>query len=272
MAGAVGSSRRVGERLAAGGSPARSRPCRPTLLAKLRERARSGDVETVRRPRPSELAEAFGSVTATAVDAASRRQRRRRVAGERRPRADQPLPARPHAPPARPADRDQPPLRAPVRRSSSSTSTGRATRNGDAGGGRETVLAIVGAALRDSIRLVDEAFRLEEDAICVLAPNQDTVEGVQMAERLLRHARRARAARGGCRSRSRPASSPVPSTAPTPTACCTRPTRRCGGPARSGSRWASAAASARSLTDSAKSVHNWCKPANSAVAQNACLP
>jgi diguanylate cyclase (GGDEF)-like protein len=53
------------------------------------------------------------------------------------------------------------------------------------GGGQDTVLAVVGAALRDSIRLVDEAFRLEEDAICVLAPNLGTVEGVQMAERLL---------------------------------------------------------------------------------------
>ncbi len=63
--------------------------------------------------------------------------------------------------------------------------SGPGTRNGDAGGGQETVLAIVGAALRDSIRLVDEAFRLEEDAICVLAPNLHTVEAVQMAERLL---------------------------------------------------------------------------------------
>lgn len=63
--------------------------------------------------------------------------------------------------------------------------SGPGTRDGDAGGGRETVLAVLGAALRDSIRLVDEAFRLEEDAICVLAPNQHTVEGVQMAERLL---------------------------------------------------------------------------------------
>jgi len=63
--------------------------------------------------------------------------------------------------------------------------SGPGTRDGDAAGGRETVLAVLGAALRDSIRLVDEAFRLEEDAICVLAPNQHTVEGVQMAERLL---------------------------------------------------------------------------------------
>ncbi len=59
------------------------------------------------------------------------------------------------------------------------------TRNGDGEAGQETVLAIVGAALRDSIRIVDEAFRLEEDAICVLAPNLGTVEAVQMAERLL---------------------------------------------------------------------------------------
>jgi diguanylate cyclase (GGDEF)-like protein len=62
---------------------------------------------------------------------------------------------------------------------------GPGTRNGDSGDGTETVLAIVGAALRDSIRIVDEVFRLEEDAICVLAPNLRTVEGVQMAERLL---------------------------------------------------------------------------------------
>jgi diguanylate cyclase (GGDEF)-like protein len=63
--------------------------------------------------------------------------------------------------------------------------SGPGTRSGAVPGGRETVLAILGAALRDSIRLVDEAFRLEEDAICVLAPNLGTVEGVQMAERLL---------------------------------------------------------------------------------------
>jgi len=62
---------------------------------------------------------------------------------------------------------------------------GPGTRDGEPEGGQETVLAIVGAALRDSVRLVDETFRLEEDAICVLAPNQTTVEGVRMAERLL---------------------------------------------------------------------------------------
>jgi diguanylate cyclase (GGDEF)-like protein len=61
---------------------------------------------------------------------------------------------------------------------------GPSTRNGE-GEGRETVLAVVGAALHDSVRIVDETFRLEEDALCVLAPNQTTVEGVQMADRLL---------------------------------------------------------------------------------------
>jgi diguanylate cyclase (GGDEF)-like protein len=63
--------------------------------------------------------------------------------------------------------------------------SGPGTRPGDVAGGQETVLSILGAALRDSIRIVDEAFRLEEDAICVLAPNIGTVEGVQMCERLL---------------------------------------------------------------------------------------
>lgn len=63
--------------------------------------------------------------------------------------------------------------------------SGPGTRPGDVAGGQETVLSIVGAALRDSVRIVDEAFRLEEDALCVLAPNIGTVEGVQMCERLL---------------------------------------------------------------------------------------
>ncbi|HET7417127.1 MAG TPA: GGDEF domain-containing protein [Solirubrobacterales bacterium] len=59
------------------------------------------------------------------------------------------------------------------------------TRSSDVADAQETVLSIVGAALRDSIRIVDEAFRLEEQALCVLAPNIGTVEGVQMCERLL---------------------------------------------------------------------------------------
>jgi diguanylate cyclase (GGDEF)-like protein len=61
---------------------------------------------------------------------------------------------------------------------------GPGARNGD--GDRETALAVVGGALCESTRMLDETFRLEEDALCVLAPNQDTVGGVQMAERLLR--------------------------------------------------------------------------------------
>jgi diguanylate cyclase (GGDEF)-like protein len=63
--------------------------------------------------------------------------------------------------------------------------SGPGIRPGDVAGGQETVLSVVGAALRDSVRIVDEAFRLEEDALCVLAPNIGTVEGVQMCERLL---------------------------------------------------------------------------------------
>ncbi len=62
---------------------------------------------------------------------------------------------------------------------------GPATRNGS-GGGTEEALTIVDAALRDAVRLVDETFRLEEDALCVLAPAQDTIGGVQMSERLLK--------------------------------------------------------------------------------------
>lgn len=60
---------------------------------------------------------------------------------------------------------------------------GPGTREGE---DQETVLAVVGAGLRDSVRLVDETFRLEENALCVLAPNQSTVGGMQMTERLLR--------------------------------------------------------------------------------------
>ena len=61
---------------------------------------------------------------------------------------------------------------------------GPGSRNGD-DGGRETALAVVDAALRESVRIVDETFRLQEDGLCVLAPNQNTVGGVQMAERVL---------------------------------------------------------------------------------------
>jgi diguanylate cyclase (GGDEF)-like protein len=63
---------------------------------------------------------------------------------------------------------------------------GPGVRSEDDGDAKETMLTVVGAALRDAVRIVDETFLLEEDALCVLAPNQSTVEGVQMTERLLR--------------------------------------------------------------------------------------
>ncbi len=112
-------------------------------------------------------------------------------------------------------------------------------REGSGGGGTETVLAIVGAALRESIRLVDEVFRLEEDALCVLAPNQTTVEGVQMAERLLRMLDELEQG-GGLSITVSPALSPVQSTAARRSASCTAPIRRCGGRGPSASRSASA--------------------------------
>ena len=63
---------------------------------------------------------------------------------------------------------------------------GPGVRGDDDDDAKETMLTVVGAALRDAVRIVDETFLLEEDALCVLAPNQSTVEGVQMTERLLR--------------------------------------------------------------------------------------
>ena len=173
------------------------------LLAKLRQELGS-DGEAF-AAAAQQLARDFGAVTATAVEAAQ---------ATGKPAAPTPAPARP-APEAVPPPsvlapqeagelHELPSLHRPghMRRRLDQLvetnqryghpfglavfdASGPATRNGAEGGGRETVLAIVGAALRDSIRIVDEAFRLEEDAICVLAPNLRTVEGVQMAERLL---------------------------------------------------------------------------------------
>jgi diguanylate cyclase (GGDEF)-like protein len=173
-----------------------------SLLAKLREEL--GEDRPERFAEAAErLATDFGSVTATAVDAAYEP-----VATTAAPTAVQePGPAPTAVQEPEPAP-DEPPELVSLyqpghmrRRLDQMAEThnryghpfalavfdasGPDTRNGDAGGGQETVLAIVTAALRDSIRLVDEAFRLEEDAICVLAPNLQTVEAVQMAERLL---------------------------------------------------------------------------------------
>ena len=52
--------------------------------------------------------------------------------------------------------------------------------------GHEAALAIVAASLSESIRVVDEAFRLDDDELCVLAPSQTTEQGVKMAHRLSR--------------------------------------------------------------------------------------
>jgi diguanylate cyclase (GGDEF)-like protein len=162
-----------------------------SLLAKLRQELNGEEPEQF-AAAAQRLATDFGSVAATAVDAAYAEAE----GGARIVPSSEPPPAEDH--------RELTSLYQPGhmrRRLDQMAETNRryghpfalavfdasgpGTRDGDAGGGQETVLAIVGAALRDSIRLVDEAFRLEEDAICVLAPNLRTVEAVQMAERLL---------------------------------------------------------------------------------------
>ena len=149
-----------------------------SLLAKLRAELHGGDPEPF-ADAAQKLAEEFGSVTATAVAAVC----------ERPPTV---LPAEEHASLFQPGHmrRRLEQLIEMNKRHGHPFGLvvfdvdGPGTRDGS-GDGQETVLAVVGAALRESVRLVDEAFRLEEDALCVLAPNQTTIEGVQMAERLL---------------------------------------------------------------------------------------
>ncbi len=152
------------------------------LLARLREEMRDGDAAPF-ADAAQKLAEEFGSVAATAVAAVSAQQ------------APAPAPALDeHASLFQPGH-----MRRRLEQLIETNKRyghpfglvvfdvdGPGTRHGEPDGGQETMLAVVGAALRDSVRLVDETFRLEEDALCVLAPNQTTVEGVQMAERLLR--------------------------------------------------------------------------------------
>jgi diguanylate cyclase (GGDEF)-like protein len=159
------------------------------LLAKLREEMSDGGAESF-ADAAQKLAEEFGSVTATAVAAVCEG----RVQLPRAAALEVPVPPAAHASLFQPGH-----MR---RRLDQLIETnkryghpfglvvfdvdGPGTRDGEVGGGQETMLAVVGAALRDSVRLVDETFRLEEDALCVLAPNQTTIEGVQMTERLLR--------------------------------------------------------------------------------------
>ena len=144
------------------------------LLRRLETELESGDVETY-ATAARELAEAFGSVSASAVGAVAD------VAVEEPPECDPPPQMRHRL--------DQ--LLEMHRRYGHPFGMvvidveGPGAKNGGPGGGREMALTVVAAALRDSIRLVDETFRIEDDGICVLAPNQDTIGGVQMAERLL---------------------------------------------------------------------------------------
>lgn len=51
-------------------------------------------------------------------------------------------------------------------------------------GKEDDSLEIVAAALQETIRVVDDAFIVEADELCVLAPNQTAVDGIAIAERL----------------------------------------------------------------------------------------
>lgn len=152
-----------------------------SLLGKLHEEMNGGD-GALFAAAAQKLAEEFGSVTATAVGTVwERGDTAAAVADEEHPSLYRPGQMRRRL--------DQ--LLESHRRYEQPFALvvfdveGPGTRDDDAGGGRQTALAVVGAALSESVRLVDETFRLEEDALCVLAPGQNTVGGVQMAERLL---------------------------------------------------------------------------------------
>ncbi len=151
-----------------------------TLLARLHEELGGGDEAALVAEAAQRLAEQFGSVTATAVGSLWRRGDAKAMPGEWHPSLYQPVQMR--------------------RRLEQLIETQRRYghpfglvvfdvhgpgADDERGGGQEAALAVAGAALRDSVRLVDETFRVEDNGLCVLAPNQTTVGGVQMAERLL---------------------------------------------------------------------------------------
>jgi diguanylate cyclase (GGDEF)-like protein len=150
-----------------------------SLLANLHQQLGDESGETF-AVAAQELAEAFGSVAATAVGALAERRSIEQRTAERHPDLHQPGQMRRRL--------DQ--LIEAHRRYGHPFGLlaidvdGPGARDGR-GGGQEAALAIVGAALRDSVRLVDETFRVEENGLCVLAPNQTTVGAMQMAERLL---------------------------------------------------------------------------------------
>jgi diguanylate cyclase (GGDEF)-like protein len=176
-------TRRRGDDPAAGQLAREVSSLQATLLGKLHEEMADGDAALF-AAAAQKLAEEFGSVTATAIatlwegkgaEEGSGLDRERHPSlyrpGQMRRRLEQLIEAN---------RRYEQPFALVV-----FDVEGPAARNGNGEGGRETALAIVGAALRENVRLLDETFRLEEDALCVLAPNQTTVGGVQMAERLL---------------------------------------------------------------------------------------
>lgn len=156
-----------------------------SLLGRLHEEMAGGDAALF-ASAAQRLAEEFGSVTATAVGTLAE--------GTARPAVEEAAPEGHHPSLFRPGQmrrrldqllecqrRYDQPFALVVFDVEGPDARG----DGAEGGGRETALAVVGAALGESVRLVDETFRLEEDALCVLAPGQTTVGGVQMAERLL---------------------------------------------------------------------------------------
>jgi diguanylate cyclase (GGDEF)-like protein len=152
-----------------------------TLLGKLHEEMAGGDAAFAAAAQ--RLAEEFGSVTATAVGTLwERGEAEPAPEGEHHPSLYRPGQMR----------RRLEQLIEESRRYGHPFALvvfdveGPGAQGGEGNGDRETALAVVGAALSDGSRLLDEAYRLEEDALCVLAPSQTTVGGVQMAERLLR--------------------------------------------------------------------------------------
>ena len=179
------------------------------LLRRLESELESGDVETF-ATAARELAEAFGSVSATAVGAVAD------VAVEQPARRG---PAAADAPPARPAARDAPPLRAPVR-------DGGDRRRG--AGGEERRL---------QRRPRRRRWRWSPPRCATASASSMRPSGSRMTGSASSPRTRTRSA--GCRwpsacwpcsssstiwaaptSGSRPGSSPAPTTAPTPTACC----------------------------------------------------
>jgi len=151
-----------------------------SLLGKLHEEMAGGDA-TLFAAAAQKLAEQFGSVTATAVGTVWERSDGATAAVEAHPSLYRPGQMRRRLEQLLESHRRyEQPFALVV-----FDVEGPGTRDENGGGGRQTALAVVGAALSESVRLVDETFRLEEDALCVLAPGQNTVGGVQMAERLL---------------------------------------------------------------------------------------